>query len=53
MMNTATLPHQKPSNLVKRTTFEFLAMTLRSVIIVVLASTLVALRLRKHRPSAT
>jgi hypothetical protein len=48
IMNVTEFPEQKPSNLVKRTTFEFLTMTLRSVIVVVLASTLLALRLRKQ-----
>jgi hypothetical protein len=47
-MNTTAIPEQKPSNLVKRTTFDFLAVTLRSVLIVVLASLLFALRLREH-----
>ncbi|MEJ2148770.1 MAG: hypothetical protein P8Z40_04760 [Chloroflexota bacterium] len=47
-MSTTEFPEQKPSNLVKRTTFEFLTVTLRSVIVVVLASTLFALRLRKQ-----
>jgi hypothetical protein len=48
-MDTAAFPQEKPSNLVKRTTFEFLTMTLRSVIVVVLASVLLALRLRKQQ----
>jgi hypothetical protein len=47
-MDTTAFPDQKPTNLVKRKTFEFLTMTLRSVLIVVLASVLLALRLRKH-----
>jgi hypothetical protein len=47
-MNTAALPDQQPTNPVKRKTFEVLTMALRSVLVVILASVLLALRLRKY-----